>query len=396
MSDARSPAMPLYAVLVAQFFSAFADNALLIVAIVLLKKSGSLDSVPILQMFFVAPFILLAPFVGVIADAYDKSRVMLVANCIKLVGAGLMLAGAPPLLCYGLVGLGASAYSPAKYGILGQLVEHSRLVKANGMLEGSTILAILLGVLAGGYLADVDVNYAFIGVLVAYTLAAAANLLIPRLAAARPRSSFNLFQIASEFGGVIRTVWASNDMRFSLIGTGLFWGTGSTLRLLLFAWVPVALLITDNQTPSNLMGAVSVGIVVGAGLAGAWVSLARANLALIGGVLLGPLVMLLAYQTSMAPVVAILVLIGAAGGFFVVPLNALLQDRGHQTVGAGNVLAVQNLVENAGMLAFVGLYALAKDLSIVNVAAMTGLAALVGIGWLAASRWRHHFRNGLV
>ena len=387
MLKSPNSALPLYAVVVAQFFSAFADNALLIVAIVLLKQLGGLDTIPLLQVFFVIPFIILAPFVGVIADAYAKGRVMLIANCTKLVGAGLMLLGAPPLLCYGLAGVGAAAYSPAKYGILSQLVEPEKLVRANGLLEGSTILAILLGVVAGGYLADIKIDYAFMAVLGAYALAAGVNLLIPKLVATRPRDSFNIAPLIKEFIGVARTVWRSADMRFSLIGTGLFWGTGSTLRLLLFAWVPVALLITDNQMPSNLMGAVSLGIVLGAGLAGAMVTLSRVNLALIGGVLLGPLVIALAYQTTLVPVVVLLALIGAAGGFFVVPLNALLQDRGHHSVGAGNVLAVQNLVENIGMLTFVGFYALvAKELGIVSIAVGVGLIALVGIGSLAWSR----------
>lgn len=377
---------PMLAVLLAQFFSAFGDNMLLIAAIGLVKAQGRMDWIPLLQACFVIPYILLAPYVGALADAFPKGRVMLLSNALKLVAASLMAWGANPLFCYGLAGVGAAAYSPAKYGILSQFFGAEKLVKANGLLEGSTIVAILLGVLAGGWLADHGATQAFIGVILVYALAAAINLLIPRLPPEHPLARFDGVGLLREFGAGVAALWRDRDARFSMFGTSVFWGTGSTLRLILFAWVPLALGITSNQMPANLMGVVSLGIVLGAILAGLLVRLENVNRALLGGLLLGPLVMFFAIQESLVPAALLLAGIGIAGGFFVVPLNALLQERGHQSIGAGRALAVQNLWENLAMLLFVGIYALLESLPVVNVALAYGLVVLTGIAALAWSR----------
>lgn len=378
--------LPMGAVLLAQFFSAFGDNALLITAIALVKAEGHLAWIPLLQAFFVIPFILLAPFVGALADAFPKGRVMLFANGLKLIGASSMAIGLPPLLCYGMAGVGAAAYSPAKYGILSQLFGPEKLVKANGLLEGSTIVAILLGVLVGGWLADHSLNYAFAGVIGVYALAAAINLLIPRLPPEHALDRFDASGLLRQFLASLRALWRDPDSRFSLIGTSLFWGTGSTLRLVLFAWVPVALGIASNQMPANLMGVVSIGIVIGAMLAGWLVRLEQVNRALLGGLLLGPLVLLFAQQTALLPTAVLLTAIGAAGGFFVVPLNALLQECGHKSIGAGHALAVQNLWENLIMLLFVGAYSLVSGLPVINVVTGFGAVVLVGLAMLALAR----------
>jgi LPLT family lysophospholipid transporter-like MFS transporter len=383
--------LPMGAVLMAQFFSAFGDNALLITAIALVKADGHAGWIPLLQAFFVIPFILLAPFVGALADAFPKGRVMLFANGLKLVGASSMAAGLPPLLSYGMAGVGAAAYSPAKYGILSQLFGPDKLVRANGLLEGSTIVAILLGVVVGGWLADQSLAWAFTGVIGVYALAALINLLIPRLPAEHALDSFDFGGLLRQFLDSLRTLWRDSDSRFSLIGTSLFWGTGSTLRLILFAWVPVALGIASNQMPANLMGVVSIGIVIGAALAGLLVKLEKVNRALIGGLLLGPLVLLFAQQTDLISAALLLAAIGAAGGFFVVPLNALLQERGHRSVGAGHALAVQNLWENLAMLSFVGVYALMEQVPVVNVA--MGFGCVVFVGMLALA-WGRRPRHG--
>lgn len=380
--------LPMGAVLLAQFFSAFGDNALLITAIALVKAQGHPGWIPLLQACFVLPFILLAPFVGALADAFPKGRVMLLSNGLKLGGAAALAAGLNPLVCYGLAGVGAAAYSPAKYGILSQLFGPEKLVKANGMLEGSTIVAILLGVLAGGWLADQSLAHAFTGVIGVYALAAGINLLIPRLPPEHALDRFDAAGLLREFVVSVKSLWRDRDTRFSLIGTSLFWGTGSTLRLALFAWVPVALGIASNQMPANLMGVVSVGIVLGAALAGLLVKLESVNRALAGGLLLGLLVILLAWQTALVPTALLLAAIGLAGGFFVVPLNALLQERGHESVGAGHALAVQNLWENLAMLGFVGLYALAEGLPVVNVVMGFGMLVMAGITALAVFRLR--------
>ncbi|GBG14600.1 MFS transporter, LPLT family, lysophospholipid transporter [Novimethylophilus kurashikiensis] len=378
----------LGAVLVAQFLSALADNALLFAAIALLKATAAPAwHTPLLQEGFLLAYILLAPFVGHIADTWAKGRVMLAANALKLAGAGVMLLGANPVLAYALVGVGAAAYSPAKYGILSEFVPPDKLVKANGLLEGSTIAAILLGVVLGGYLADQKAQLAVAFTVGVYFLAALANLRIPKSAAVggqlrSPRA------LVGEFWSALRTLMRSQDGRFTLLGTSLFWGTGSTLRFILVAWVPVALGIADTAMPANLSGAVAVGIAVGAAAASRFVTLSNVNRALPAGLALGSLIIAFATVTSLPVAVGMLVLIGACGGFYVVPLNALLQEKGHESVGAGSAIAVQNFVENLLMLVMVGAYtAMARaGLSPVSLAMAFGGIVLLGIGSLAWSR----------
>jgi len=378
----------MMAVLLAQFLSALADNAILIVAIAIVKSQGLTHLVPMLQESFVVPFILLAPFVGQIADAFPKRRVMLFGNSLKFIGALAMVFGVNPLISYALVGVGAAMYSPAKYGILSQIFGASLLVRANGMMEGSTIVAILMGVVTGGWLADHSLSWAFTGVVAAYGLAALANLFIPHLPAEHTGVKFHPWKLTGKFISSALRLFRHPDSRFSLLGTSVFWGSGTTLRLLLFAWVPVALLITDNQTPANLMGAVSIGIVLGAGAAGIWITLAKVNRALIGGLLLGPLIFGLAFVHNLTTAVILMIAIGMSGGFFIVPLNALLQERGHETIGAGNALAVQNFVENIAMLLFVGGYtwAIEENISVSIIIIGFGLVLLAVISLLAFFR----------
>lgn len=368
----------MLAVLVAQFVSALADNALLFAAIALLKSQMAADwQIPMLQEFFVVAFIILAPFVGPFADTWPKGRVMLVANGLKFIGAAAMLAGLHPLLAYGMVGIGAAAYSPAKYGILSELVTADKLVQANSLMEGSTIVAILLGAVLGGLLADHSVSGALTAVAACYLLAAAANLLIPRLAPAHVLEYFSLKVLVKDFMHALRTLFGNADARFSLIGTGIFWGAGSTLRFLLVAWVPVALHITDNSTPANLSGAVAIGIALGAGAAAKFVSLHTVNRALPAGILIGALILAFAHVNSLPATVLMLIITGACGGFYVVPLNALLQERGHESVGAGHAIAVQNFFENFCMLLMIGFYTIMAKSGASVIASTTAVGVLV-------------------
>jgi MFS transporter, LPLT family, lysophospholipid transporter len=349
---------PLLAVYAAQFLSAFADNALLISAIALLKSMEQSQHIPWLQAVFVLPFVLLAPFVGVFADSLPKGRVMMLGNGLKLLGALTLVLGNSPLWSYALVGMGAAIYSPAKYGILSQLVQHEKLVKANAWMEGSTLVAILLGVVVGGILADWSIEVSFLLLVGIYLLAALVNTLIPKLHAERPYQGESLLQLMDNFMHEVKALWQHPHARTTLIGTSAFWATGSTLRLMLFAWVPVALLVEDNQLPATLMGMVSVGIMIGAGLA-AW-RLQQHQLlhALFGGLLLTPLLFALAYTTDLSLAVLLLIGIGAAGGWFIVPLNAALQYHGQTHMGTGRALAVQNLWENIAMFTAVSIYGL--------------------------------------
>ena len=353
------------AVIVAQFLSAFGDNALLFATLALLKAQFYPEwSQPILQMVFVGAYILFAPFVGQVADSFAKGRVMMFANGLKLLGAASICFGINPFLGYTLVGVGAAAYSPAKYGILGELTTGSKLVKANGLMEASTIAAILLGSVAGGVLADWHVLVA---------LAACA---------------WNLINMTRSFLNACTSLWRNGETRFSLVGTSLFWGAGVTLRFLLVLWVPVALGITDNATPTYLNAMVAIGIVVGAGAAAKLVTLETVSRCMPAGILIGVVVLIFSLQHELLPAYALLMLIGVMGGFFVVPLNALLQERGKKSVGAGNAIAVQNLGENSAMLLMLGIYSLAVMIGIPVVPIGIGFGALFALAITALWIWQ--------
>ncbi|WP_261919252.1 lysophospholipid transporter LplT [Salmonella enterica] len=379
----------MLSVIVAQFLSAFGDNALLFATLALLKAQFYPDwSQPVLQMVFVGAYILFAPFVGQIADSFAKGRVMMVANGLKLAGAAGICLGVNPFVGYTLVGIGAAAYSPAKYGILGELTTGDKLVKANGLMEASTNAAILLGSVAGGVLADWHVIAALVACALAYAGAVAANLFIPKLVAARPGQSWRLSAMTRSFFSACVVLWRNGETRFSLVGTGLFWGAGVTLRFLLVLWVPVALGITDNATPTYLNAMVAVGIVVGAGAAAKLVTLETVSRCMPAGILIGVVVAIFSLQHALLPAYALLLLIGMLGGFFVVPLNALLQERGKKSVGAGNAIAVQNLGENSAMLLMLGLYSLAVLVGVPAVAIGIGFGVLFALAIAALWIWQ--------
>ncbi|MBW4226283.1 lysophospholipid transporter LplT [Enterobacter roggenkampii] len=379
----------MMAVIAAQFLSAFGDNALLFATLALLKAEFYPDwSQPILQMVFVGAYIIFAPFVGQVADSFPKGRVMMFANGLKLLGAASICFGFNPFIGYTLVGIGAAAYSPAKYGILGELTTGDKLVKANGLMESSTIAAILLGSVAGGVLADWHVLAALGVCAVVYGGAVVANLFIPKLPVARPGQSWRVKPMTGSFFTACRVLWRNGETRFSLMGTSMFWGAGVTLRFLLVLWVPVALGIMDNATPTYLNAMVAIGIVVGAGAAAKLVTLETVARCMPAGILIGVVVLIFSLQHALLPAYALLILIGILGGFFVVPLNALLQERGKQTVGAGNAIAVQNLGENLAMLLMLGLYSLAVKVGVPVVGIGVGFGGLFAIAIAGLWMWQ--------
>ncbi|MDN0087702.1 lysophospholipid transporter LplT [Yersinia nurmii] len=382
----------MMAVLAAQFFSAFGDNALLFVTLAVIKQQLYPDwSQPILQMAFVATYIILAPFVGQFADSFAKGRVMMTANGLKLAGALAICLGLNPFFGYSLVGIGAAAYSPAKYGILGEITSGDQLVKANGLMEASTIAAILIGSVAGGMLADWNLSIALGVCALVYAAAVVANLFIPRLSAARSGQSWRPTMMSRRFFSACKTLWRDGETRFSLVGTSLFWGAGVTLRFLLVLWVPVALGIIDNATPTILNATVAVGIVIGAAVAARFVTLKTVRRCMPAGVLIGVAVAAFSLQQSMPMAYLLLVTIGILGGFFVVPLNALLQERGKHSVGAGNAIAVQNLGENTAMLLMLALYSLVIKLGAQVVAVGIGFGVIFALA--IASLWVWQWRQ---
>ncbi|MCU6223369.1 lysophospholipid transporter LplT [Morganella morganii] len=373
------------AVLVSQFITAFADNAILFAILAQLSARHYPEwSQPMLQMVFVLSFIVLAPFVGQIADSFPKGRVMLLSNGCKLIGAMVICVGTDPFLGYGLIGVGAAAYSPAKYGILGELTTGEQLVKANGLIEASTIVAILLGSVTGGFLSDYHITMTLILCTVMYALAALTNIYIPRLPPAKTGLSRNPRTMVVTFIRAAVSLWKNQESRFSLTGTSLFWGAGVTLRLMLVLWVPAALGITSQTMPPLLNAMVAIGIVAGAGLAARFITLETVRRCMPAGILIGGMVIIFAVQTSVVPAGITLILVGVFGGLFLVPLNAMLQKRGKETVGAGNAIAVQNLGENSAMLLMLGLYSLAvkAGVPVVVIGAAFGSLFALAIGGL--------------
>ncbi|MEW9899708.1 lysophospholipid transporter LplT [Chitinivorax sp. PXF-14] len=363
-----------FTILGAQFLSALADNALFIAALALLKVQHAPEwHQSMLLWCFTVSYVLLAPFAGSFSDSMPKGRAMMICNGIKLLGCVGMLVGIEPLLAYALVGFGAAAYSPAKYGIITEYLPHDKLVAANGWLEGATVTAIIFGTVLGGFLvspnvdtwldsyellAPLDAPVFAISILAAIYLAAAwVNLHIPKLDVEIHPIHFSPSYLVSEFWACVKRLWRDPQGGLSLGVTTLFWGAGATMRLVVLNWAIIWLAFSLEQA-TRLVAIVAFGTAFGAVLAGRYVSLRQAFKVLPAGVLMGLLMvaMLMVHEVWIAAI--LMFLVGALGGFFVVPLNAMLQHRGHSLMGAGHSIAVQNFNENLGILVMVGAHAL--------------------------------------
>ena len=364
-----------YIILSAQFLSALADNALLFAAIgLLLFFSAPEWFSPLLQTVFVVAYIVLAPLVGPFADAIPKGRVMLIANTVKFAGCLTMLAGLHPLLAYAIVGVGAAMYSPAKYGILTELLPPAKLVIANSWMEGTTVAAIVLGAIIGGALINPQLaegilinigldsrliapKFAIVAITSLYLAAAFANLFIPRLPIDHKLPNKSPLYILHDFWHSFKLLWRDPLGQVSLAVTTLFWGVGATLRLLIIAWAALNLNYGLDQA-TQLTAASAFGIAIGSILAGKFVRLQRATSVLPAGIILGFVPIALIWVQSLVPALLLLTLAGALAGFFVVPMNALLQHRGHLLMGAGHSIAQQNFNENISILILTGAYAM--------------------------------------
>jgi MFS family permease len=305
----------------------------------------------------VISYIVLAPFVGSFADALPKGRVMFIANAIKFIGSLAMLLGMPPLYAYGIVGIGAAAYSPAKYGILTELLPPEKLVSANGWMEGSTVIAIILGALLGGIMASHDPSFAMIIITLLYMVAAIFNIFIPKLPIDHKLPKKNPVFMLYDFWHSFKALWVDTRGQVSLAVTTLFWGAGATLRLVVIAWAASALNFGLEQA-TQLMAILAVGIAVGSVVAARYIKLEESTKVLPAGIIMGLLVVAMAFVQHWQLAVVLLFVIGALAGFFVVPLNALLQHRGHELIGAGHSIAVQNFNEHIGILLMLGAYLL--------------------------------------
>jgi len=372
-----------------QFLASVADNALLFAALALVRKDHyPAWSGPLLQSFFVGTYILLAPFVGRLADRFPKGRVMVYSNLLKFVGAVGMCVDLNPFVCYALVGSGAAAYSPAKYGILAEITTHDDLIKANGLIEGSTVAGILIGAIAGGALTDWSLEGALGAIACCYAAATASALVVPHARQAAATSKFSLFDTVTGFLSLNKNLFKRPDARLALTGTGLFWGAGAALRFLVIAWVPVALHITNNRLPAFLTAMVAAGIVIGAALAARFVNLRVVHRSLVAGIFIGVGVCLLPLVHTVTMAYALMAFVGACSGFFLIPLDALLQRQGENDAGTGSVIAVQNFFENLSMLVMVSGYTAVSyaRLPVDDIAVAFGLLLALSMGALTFMR----------
>ncbi|MDD5057735.1 MAG: lysophospholipid transporter LplT [Sideroxydans sp.] len=403
-----------YTILAAQFFSALADNALLFAAIALLKQvHAPAWHTPVLQQAFIVSFILLAPFVGAFADSLPKGRVMFISNGIKMAGCLAMLAGINPLLAYGLAGFGAAAYSPAKYGILTEFLPPDKLVWANSWMEGLTVAAIIFGAVVGGVLITPSIAHsvlqqlqvpaqvtpaelAIFVIFFIYLLAAIFNLYIPLVAIEHKPLSRNPAFLVKDFAHCFRLLWKDPLGQVSLAVTTLFWGAGATLRLLVLAWAAVALHYSIGDA-AKLTAWVAVGIALGSILAARFVKLEHAVNVIPVGIAMGLVVLMMIPVSSPLLAIVLLITIGALGGFFVVPMNALLQHRGHLLMGAGRSIAVQNFNENISIFLMLGLYALMEKLDFsVNAIILVFGMLMAGIMSLLYKKHGHDQDSGKI
>jgi MFS family permease len=396
-----------YILLAAQFVSALADNALLLVAMALLvEQKQQAFWVPMLKLMFTVSYVLLGPWVGAWADTWPKQTVMMWANGLKCLACLAMLLGLSPIVAFGFAGLGAAIYAPAKYGLITEMEPPHRLVRANGWIEVSTVCAALFGMVLGGFLVGPTWLQSTLGVwlseglrsfgvyavslaalLALYALASALNRLIPDSGVRYAKSNWGAAAVCGRFLADQRTLWRDPLGSISLAVTTLFWGVGATLQLLVLAWAQKALHLSLEHA-AYLQGATAMGVIAGAALAARVIALEHTPKVLGLGVVLGLLMPLMALVTQWQVAAFLTFVLGLVGGFFVVPMNALLQHRGAALLSAGRSISIQNANENASVLAMVGFYSalLYAEVPVDYLAAMLGALVALGMGLV---QWRY-------
>jgi LPLT family lysophospholipid transporter-like MFS transporter len=391
-----------FAIVGAQFFSSLADSALFILCVSLVTTLAFPEwMTPMLKMGFVLSYILLAPFAGAFADMFPKGRVMLVTNTIKMFGCTLILAKANPLLAYGIVGFGASAYSPAKYGILAEVLPARRLVAANGWIEGTTVVSMILGTILGGLIsanehtiawllrmaparggiADTPVSAAVFVIVLTYLVAGVLNLCVVNAGARYARARRSIPALLLDFYRCNSTLWRDREGRVSLGVTSLFWGAGMVLQILLLAWAQSALGLGLDKAAA-LQGVFAVGVVIGAAIAGKTVPLVRSMSVMPVGIVLGIGLCAMVFVHTVQVALPMLLGIGVLAGLFVVPMNATLQHRGHSLMNAGQSIAVQNFNENLAILAMTASYAVALQVKLEMNTVLLMLGILIALATL--------------
>ncbi|GGY42373.1 lysophospholipid transporter LplT [Pseudoduganella sp. SL102] len=405
-----------YTIMAAQFFSSLADNALLFVAIDLLITMKSPAWItPLLKFLFVLFYVLLAAFVGAFADALPKGRVMFIANLVKIFGCALLFYEVHPLAAYAIVGIGAAIYSPAKYGILTELLPPEKLVAANGWIEGLTISSIILGTVMGGALVsdraesimvgwDIGMNNPAYGALmivgILYICAALFNLRIPLTGCVYPHQERNPVRLIEDFANCCMILWRDKLGQISLAVTTLFWGTGATLQFIVLEWAKQSMGMSYEKA-TTMVGLVGLGVTVGAIMSARMISLRQSLSVIPLGIAMGFIVMTMAFIHTPWLAYPLLILVGGLAGFFVVPMNALLQHRGHVLMSAGHSIAVQNFNENLSILTMLAMYSLMlrMDLALNTIIVLFGLflsGTMIAIKRLHVANQREHDSLALI
>ena len=375
----------------AQFASGLADNAFLILGIAFLSEQGYPGWwAPLLKFSFTLSYVLLAPLMGPLADAFAKAKLMACMNALKVVGVAFVFTSFHPMLAFAIVGMAASAYAPAKYGLMTETVPAEQLVKANAWLEVTVVMSVILGTVCGGLLVAVknlafmvllnqgfietfqlslETHYAgpLLSLIVIYIAAALLNFGIPHVDIKYVQQSMKPIALFHNFYQSNRILWTDPVGKLSLAVTTLFWGIGAVVQFAVLVWAKEALDMPLEQA-TLLQAVVAIGVIFGAGMAGYLIALHHAFKVLPLGLWLGISLPLM-------------LLTGFAGGMLMVPMNALLQNRGYKLLTAGRSIAVQGFNENASVMIMLGVYSglLAFEFPLKWVMTLMGTVMALGI-----------------
>ena len=391
----------------AQFASGLADNALLILGIAFLNEQGYPGWwAPLLKFSFTLSYVFLAPLMGPLADAFPKAKLMACMNALKVVGVAFIFTSFHPMLAFAIAGMAASAYAPAKYGLVTETVPAEQLVKANGWLEVTVVMAVIMGTACGGLLVasksfawmsalnlsfiellglSLETQYAgpLLSLIVIYSIAGLLNFGIPNLNIRYAQESMRPIALFKNFIQSNRILWQDPVGKLSLAVTTLFWGIGAVVQFAVLLWAKEALNMPLEQA-SLLQAVVAFGVIFGAGMAGHYVALQNAYKVLPLGLWLGLSLPALAFSTSLWIAIPLMLITGFAGGMLMVPMNALLQNRGYTLLTAGRSIAVQGFNENASVMIMLAVYSglLALELPLQGVMVIMGSVMTVGMIYL--------------
>jgi MFS family permease len=391
----------------AQFASGLADNALLILGIAFLSEQGYPGWwAPLLKFSFTLSYVFLAPLMGPLADAFSKAKLMACMNALKVVGVAFIFTSLHPMLAFAIAGMAASAYAPAKYGLVTETVPAEQLVKANGWLEVTVVMAVILGTACGGLLVasksfawmstlnlsfieflglSLETQYAgpLLSLIVIYSIAGLLNFGIPSVNIRYVQQSMKPVALFKNFIQSNRILWQDPVGKLSLAVTTLFWGIGAVVQFAVLLWAKEALNMPLEQA-SLLQAVVAFGVIFGAGMAGHYVALHNAYKVLPLGLWLGLSLPALAFSTSLWIAIPLMLITGFAGGMLMVPMNAMLQNRGYTLLTAGRSIAVQGFNENASVMVMLGVYSglLALELPLQWVMIVMGSVMTLGMIYL--------------